>query len=101
MRLHNVTRMPHDRVVPAGGLEIAGHNIPGGVDVGVAVSALHRRPEIFGPDVETYWPERWLEKDGDKLSRMRHTMFTFSQGKYNCLGKNITTMEMYKFVPSL
>ncbi|KAJ9603325.1 hypothetical protein H2200_012103 [Cladophialophora chaetospira] len=100
MRCHVVQRMPHQRVVPPGGLTICGVFVPGGTDVGIYAPVLHRRKEVFGADVEVYRPERWLE-DEEKTKRMKQAMFTFSFGKYNCLGKNISRMEMYKFIPTI
>jgi len=100
MRVHVVQRMPHDRVVPSTGLEICGHQIPAGTDVGIYAPVLHRRTEVFGKDADAYRPERWLE-DEERTKHMKNSMFTFSYGKYNCLGKNISRMEMYKFIPSV
>lgn len=100
MRLHSVTRLPHDRVVPPGGLEVAGHRVPAGTDVGVHSTVLHRRPEVFGDDVDRYRPERWLSEE-KSARRMKNAMFTFSSGKYNCLGKDIARMEILKLVPSV
>ncbi len=35
--------------------------------VGANPWAIHRDTEVFGPDVEAFKPERWLEKgSGDK-----------------------------------
>lgn len=100
MRMHSVERVPHDRVVPKGGLTICGHFIPEGTEVGVFGPVLHRRQEIFGADVDSYRPERWLE-DSSRTERMRHSMFTFSYGKYTCLGQHISKLEVYKLVPTL
>ncbi len=100
MRMHVVTRMPHDRLVPATGLEIAGHMVPPGTDVGVYGPVLHHRRQIFGEDVHTFRPERW-QGEKEAVRQMKNTLFTFSNGKYNCLGKNIARMEMTKFVPSV
>ncbi|PVH96823.1 cytochrome P450-like protein [Periconia macrospinosa] len=100
MRLHPAQRIPHNRVVPEAGLVIRGQFIPGSTEVGIYPSVLHRRKEVFGDDVETYRPERWLE-DSQKTERMKASMFTFSYGKYNCLGQNISRLEIYKLVPSV
>ena len=101
MRLHPVQRIPHDRVVPKGGMSIRGHWIPEGTDVGIFPTVLHRRRQVFGDDADVYRPERWLIADKEKTDRMKNSMFTFSYGKYNCLGKNISKMEMYKVIPTI
>lgn len=100
MRLHVVTRMPHDRVVPPGGLVVCGQHIPAGTEIGVYGSVLHHRAQVFGEDVDIFRPERWLG-DEEKVRKMKNTMFTFSSGKYNCLGKNLARMEVTKLVPSV
>jgi cytochrome P450 len=53
-----------------------------------------------GEDADAFRPERWLG-DEEKVRKMKSTMFTFSSGKYNCLGKNIARMEIAKLVPSV
>ena len=100
MRLHTVQRIPHDRVVHTGGLTVRGHRVPGGTNIGIFPTVLHRRKEVFGEDANDYRPERWLENK-DRTDRMKNSMFTFSYGKYNCLGKNISKMEMYKVIPMI
>ena len=92
--------MPHQRVVPSPGLVVCGQHIPFGTDVGVYGPVLHHRAEIFGDDVDTFRPERWLG-DEEKVRKMKNSLFTFSSGKYNCLGKNIARMEVAKLVPSV
>jgi cytochrome P450 len=100
MRLHVVTRMPHDRVVLSTGLLVYGEYIAAGTDVGVYGSVLHHRADIFGEDVDVFRPERWLG-DEEKVKKMKNTLFTFSGGKYNCLEKNIARMEIAKLIPSM
>ena len=80
LRLQPAIGMSLSRVTPAGGIEIEGHFIPEGVSVipcylietmltiiqtiiGTNAWALHRKAEIFGDDVESFRPERWLKTD--------------------------------------
>lgn len=88
------------RVTPETGLTVDGTFVPAKVNVGVSGTVLHRRKEVFGDDVETFRPERWLGNE-EKVRVMRNTLFTFSRGKYNCLGQHLSKLEMYKFVPSV
>ncbi|KAL4990831.1 hypothetical protein BDW68DRAFT_185338 [Aspergillus falconensis] len=92
--------LPLERVVPASGIDIAGHFIPGGAIVGCSAWVLHRREEIFGPDVDTFIPDRWLNVSEEKLKTMNGTMLQFGAGARTCIGKNISLMEIYKLVPS-
>lgn len=99
-RMHPAAGLPLERITPPQGIEICGEKIPGGTIVGCSAWAIHRRPEIFGNDVEVYRPERWLEAEPEKLKIMNGTMFQFGAGSRTCIGKNISLMEIYKLVPS-
>lgn len=60
-RLHPVIAMSLSRTVPQGeGVTMHGHYIPPGTTVGCNPVALHRNPEIFGLDADSYNPSRWL-----------------------------------------
>jgi cytochrome P450 len=112
-RLHPAAGLPLERVVPEGGMDIAGTYVKGGTIVGCNAWVIHHRKEVFGEDVEDYRPERWLPDE--KLSRteagraaeeqrikeMNGTMFQFGMGSRTCIGKNISLLEIYKLVPSM
>ncbi|KAF2668506.1 cytochrome P450 oxidoreductase [Microthyrium microscopicum] len=100
-RLHPAAGLILERIVPAQGIEIMGERIPGGTIVGCNAWVLHRRREVFGEDVETFRPERWLEAAPKQLREMKATMFQFGAGARTCIGKNISLLEIYKLVPSL
>lgn len=99
-RLHPAPGLILERIVPPQGMDILGNYIPGGTIVGCNAWVLHRRPEVFGSDVDTYRPERWLEANPEKLKEMKATMFQFGAGARTCIGKNISLLEVYKLVPS-
>lgn len=100
MRVHPAAGLILERVVPPQGVEILGEFIPGGTIIGCNAWVLHRRPEIFGEDVDDFRPERWIEASPAKLKDMKATMFQFGAGARTCLGKNISLLEMYKLVPT-
>jgi len=117
-RLHPAPGLPMERVVPEGGLEIAGRFIKGGTIVGCSAWVLHRNENIFGRDVDEYRPERWLpfggdeaalkeatreerEKEEQRIKVMNGTMLQFGMGSRTCIGKNISLLEIYKLVPSM
>jgi cytochrome P450 len=93
--------MTQEKVVPAHGIEIAGRYIPGGTIVGCNPWVVQRRPEIYGDDVDTFRPERWLEASAEQLKDMKATMFQFGGGSRTCIGKHIALFSIYKFVPTL
>lgn len=99
-RLHPAAGLPLERVVPAQGIDICDEHIAGGTIVGCNAWVIHRRPEIFGDDVDAYRPERWIEAEKEKRKEMEATMFQFGMGARTCIGKNISLMEIYKLVPS-
>jgi cytochrome P450 len=68
--------------------------------VGCNAWVLHRRPEVFGGDVDVFRPERWIEASPEKLKEMKATMFQFGAGARTCIGKNVSLLEVYKLVPS-
>ncbi|KAJ9668219.1 hypothetical protein H2201_001648 [Coniosporium apollinis] len=99
-RIHPAAGLILERVVPKQGIDILGERIPGGTIVGCNAWVLHRRPEIFGEDVDVFRPERWLEASPEQLREMKATMFQFGAGARTCIGKNISLLEIYKLVPS-
>ncbi|KAI5370115.1 Putative cytochrome P450 [Septoria linicola] len=100
-RMHPAPGLILERVVPPQGMEILGEHIPGGTIVGCNAWVLHRRSEVFGQDVDTFRPERWLEAPPGQLREMKATMFQFGAGARTCIGKNISLLEIYKLVPTM
>jgi len=99
-RLHPAGGLPLERITPPQGVEICGQHIPGGTIVGCSAWVIHRRPEIYGEDVDHYRPERWLEANKEQLKEMNACMLQFGAGARTCIGKNISLLEVYKLVPS-
>lgn len=99
-RMHPAAGLILERITPPQGINILGEHIPGGVIVGCNAWVLHRRPEIFGEDVDAFRPERWIEAKPEQLKEMKATMFQFGAGARTCIGKNISLLEMYKLVPT-
>ncbi|PNS18690.1 Isotrichodermin C-15 hydroxylase [Sphaceloma murrayae] len=99
-RIHPAAGLTLERITPPQGITVCGQHIPGGVIVGCSPWVLHRRPEVFGEDVDTFRPERWLEAKPEQLKEMKATMFQFGAGSRTCIGKNISLLEIYKLVPT-
>ena len=119
-RLHPAPGLPMERVVPAGGTEIAGRFVPGGTIVGCSAWVMHHNKDIFGEDTDAFRPERWLvdeakvaaaktsaeqaeerEREERRIKEMNGMMLQFGMGSRTCIGKNISLLEIYKVVPSL
>ena len=101
MRLFPVQTWPLERLVPFGGINIAGHFIPAGTSVGIFVPALHLDHHVFGTDVESFRPERWLDTDIERVKKMEQTFMGFSRGRRLCLGQHVAVMQMKKVVSAL
>ncbi|KAL2815754.1 cytochrome P450 [Aspergillus granulosus] len=100
LRLHPATGYPLLRVVPKGGVSLAGQFFPEGTRIGMNPWVLHRNEDIFGPDPASFRPERWLgAKDG--VSVMSNHLLTFGAGARTCIGKNISLLEMSKLIPQI
>ena len=118
LRLHPGIGFPLERYVPPEGATICGVDLPGGTIVGVNAHVVHRDKEVFGQDAEDFRPERWLEPNAEHLKAMDRAFFAvsvvlhdlsfvllmcfqFGGGVRTCIGKNISIMEIGKFVPQV
>ena len=77
LRLHSTSAIGLPRVVPEGGLYVLGKFFPEGTVLSVPSYTIHRNPEIWGHEVETFRPERWFEQD---QSGIQKTFNPFSYG---------------------
>jgi cytochrome P450 len=84
---------------PREGVTINGVWIPGGTQVCLSQHSMMRRKDLFGPDAEMFRPERWVEGDADTIKGYEKVWdYTFSAGRFLCLGKGIALMELNKAV---
>lgn len=86
------------RQVLTGGLDIDGHHIPAGCDVGVPIYAIHHNPDYF-PRPFDYMPERWLTNGEsnpllDRLPAAQSAFNPFSIGPRGCIGKGLAYVEL-------
>ncbi|KAI9667768.1 MAG: hypothetical protein M1821_000585 [Bathelium mastoideum] len=76
LRIHPSTGTMFERYVPEGGVILHGKYIPEGTTIGCNAWVVNRNKEVFGEDVETFRPERWIENTPDRLQIMRKTLLT-------------------------
>jgi cytochrome P450 len=86
------------RQVLSGGMEIDGHFIPAGIDVGVPIYAIHHNPACF-PRPFDFLPERWLQDQQinplhDRLGDAQAAFNPFSIGPRGCIGKGLAYVEL-------
>lgn len=85
------------KFVPPQGETVQGLFIPGGTLVGMNIPFLLKSSSVFGPDVDQFRPERWLEATDKKRVEMeREVEMMFGSGRWMCAGKPIAFMELYK-----
>ncbi|KAH8742276.1 cytochrome P450 [Diaporthe sp. PMI_573] len=99
LRLHPAVGTILPRFVPKGGLELSGYYFPPGTEIGVNAWVLHQNKDVYGPDPETFRPERWIGEE--KTSLMESMMFAFGGGSRTCIGRNISLLEITKVVPQI
>lgn len=87
------------RLSPPDGATVNGVFIPGGVEVGIGNYAMMRRTDLFGPDADTFRPERWIDNDAQVVKEYTKTWeLSFGTGRSSCLGKSIALMELGKVI---
>ena len=77
-RVHSASGLGLPRIVPEGGLEVCGKFFKEGTVLSVPTYSIHRDEGVWGKDVDSFWPERWLQ--GNDVSAMQKTFNTFSFG---------------------
>ncbi|KAM0349329.1 hypothetical protein ACHAPU_003738 [Fusarium lateritium] len=80
------------RYVPPGGRIIDGVSLPEKTVVSCQAMSVHRINHHAFPDPDKFYPERWLEAEGD-ADRRRH-QWAFSSGGRGCIGKHLAMAEM-------
>lgn len=98
-RLHPVIGMSLPRTVPEGGMTLDGLYLPRGTIVGCNPVSLHRNPDIFGSDAESFSPDRWL--NGDDVRAMERYNLIWGGGARTCPGRNLAEMLVSKIIPAL
>lgn len=111
MRLHSTAGIGLPRVVPEGGLTIAGLAFAGGTEVSCPAYTVHRLKSIWGADADEFNPDRWSR--GDRAEMLKY-FIPFSVGPRSafllssmtltlpyknfphraCIGRHLATMEL-------
>ncbi|KAH8651948.1 cytochrome P450 [Tricladium varicosporioides] len=100
LRAHAATGFVLEREVPSGGVTIAGKFIPAGTIVGMNSWVMHANKQVYGEDAEDFRPERWFESE-ERVKEMKRCNMAFGAGPRVCIGRNISMMEIVKFIPAL
>lgn len=85
------------KLVPPGGDTLAGVALPAGTPAGQNMYGIARLPSLWGPDAESFVPERWLRAPPARAAEMQAVLdLVFGHGKFACLGRTIALMELDK-----
>ncbi|KAJ3577662.1 hypothetical protein NPX13_g2907 [Xylaria arbuscula] len=101
MRGFSSATWPIERLVPRGGVTIAGMFFPEGTSIGCLPSVIHQNEKIYGEDTQVFRPERWLTPNREELRLMEATHMGFSRGRRVCLGQHIAMMQMKKVIAAV
>lgn len=97
-------------IVPEPGFTLPdGRFIPAGNIVGLNPSVMTRDRNVYGPDADTFRPERWLPRYSEKpqqyAERVRKmdelNTFVWGGGNRTCLGRFLATTSLYKVTAML
>jgi cytochrome P450 len=99
--LHPPISMSLPRIVPKDGTMIDNHFLAAGTEVSVSPYIFHRTNQAYGQDARTYNPNRWLNVSDDQRRQLEKHNLTFGGGSRQCIGKNISLMELSKVLPTL
>jgi len=93
LRIHSTSSLGLPRLVPPGeGITILGHHFPPYTVLSVPAYTIHHSKAIWGPDADSFVPERWAE---DRLTEEQKNGFIpFSYGPRSCVGRNVAEMEL-------
>jgi benzoate 4-monooxygenase len=96
LRIHSTSSLGLPRVVPTSATDISilGHHFPPNTVLSVPTYTIHHSTEIWGPDAESFVPERW-----DRLTEeQKDACIPFSYGPRSCVGRNVAEMELVLIV---
>ena len=82
-------------------MTILGKYFPPGTVLSVPTYSIHRDKEIWGEDVESFRPERWVEGGDGDVSLMQKAFNPFSFGPRSCVGRNLANMDLRIFIATV
>ncbi|KAI0528457.1 cytochrome P450 [Xylaria digitata] len=100
-RIHPSIQYQLPRYVPDEGVQLGSHFVKKGAICGISPRSMNRSKEIFGPDADVFRPERWLPQfsgDEERIKQQSLLLSTFGMGSRGCVGRNLATVEMYKYI---
>jgi cytochrome P450 len=85
--------------VPPSGDTIKGQFVPGGTNISHNNWSVQHNASVYGPDVDVFRPERWIDSSEENKMRMEQTLdLNFGYGRWGCLGKSVAMRELDKVI---
>lgn len=79
-----------------------GYRIPAGSVVIANHWAITREEGVFGPDTDSFIPERWLEPDSDKTGKLKDLpVVGFGYGRRTCPGRHFARNFLWVVIAQL
>lgn len=94
MRIHSTSSLGLPRQIPQGSppIDICGRTFHAGDVVSVPSYTIHHSTEIWGPDADSFNPDRWAPER--LTARQKAAFIPFSTGPRACVGRNVAEMEL-------
>ncbi|ODM89554.1 Methyl farnesoate epoxidase [Orchesella cincta] len=77
-----------------------GYLLPKDVTIMSDLHAIHHDPKIWGPDVNSFRPERFLNQTETQISR-HESLISFGAGRRSCLGEGLAKDTLFLFIASI
>ncbi|KAL4930979.1 cytochrome P450 [Aspergillus undulatus] len=98
----NMQNTCSERMAEAEVFAAAAANVAAGTEtttLSVNLWVVHRNPDLFGPDSNSFNPERWLDKERAKT--MDYHLLHWGAGYNQCPGRNLAHFEISKLAATL
>ncbi|EQL01619.1 Cytochrome P450 [Ophiocordyceps sinensis CO18] len=89
LRLYSAVPAALPRVVPPGGVELAGYRFDEGTVVCAQAYSMHRDHDIY-PNPDAFVPSRWA----DPTKAMKEAYMPFGRGPRVCIGQHLAQIEL-------
>ncbi|KAI1300027.1 cytochrome P450 [Xylaria venustula] len=103
-RIHPSILYQLPRHAPAGGMQLEGFFIDPSCTISTSPLAQNRCKALFGDDADEWKPERWIPGEintEEQIRFMDKNLATFGYGSRTCIGRNLATVEMTKFLAEI
>lgn len=77
LRVHSTAGIGLPRVIPQGGLTVAGETFVEGTEVSCPIYTMHRLKSVWGNDADVFNPDRW---SGENKAELLQNFAPFSVG---------------------